>query len=98
MKLIIKVIFSAVKLLINLILLPLDLLINSVAPDLTNVISSVNGFFTYITDAILWVKSWLPFYDIFWTSLVAVLVFKYTVPMITHIIKLILAWYDKLKP
>lgn len=98
MKYLIKAFFKVIKLLINLILLPLDLLIQNVAPDLSNIISSVNGFFTYITDAILWVKSWLPFYDIFWTSLVAVLVFKYTVPMITHLIKLVLAWYDTLKP
>lgn len=98
MKLIVRVIFKAIKLLINLVLLPLDLLVQSVAPDLTDIIASVNGFFTYITDAILWVKSWLPFTSLFWTLLASVLVFKYTVPMITHAIKVILAWYDTLKP
>lgn len=98
MKLIIKVIFNAIQTLINLILLPLDLLIQNYAPDLSGVISNVTNFFDYVTDAVLWVKSWLPFTTAFWTILVAVLVFKYTIPLITHIIKVILAWYDTLKP
>lgn len=98
MKLIVKVIFKAVKALITIVLTPLDLLVNSVAPDISSLISNVNGFFSYITTAILWVKSWLPFTTAFWTILAGVLVFKYTVPMITHTIKTIIAWYDTLKP
>lgn len=98
MKIIIKVIFKAIKILINAVLLPLNLLINSMMPDVADAISSINGFFSYITDACLWVKSWLPFYDWIWTLLVSVLIFKISVPAVAHIIKLVLAWYDKLKP
>lgn len=98
MKLIVKVLFSAVKALINLVLLPIDTIVHALMPDLSGAISQINSFFSYITDAILWVKSWLPFATSFWTILTAVLVFRYTVPLAVHGIKTVVAWYDTLKP
>lgn len=98
MKLIVKVIFKAVKSLINLILLPLDLVINGLFPDISSLITNVNSFFNSITTGILWVKSWLPFTTTFYVVLVAVLTFNILVPFTVHTIKNIIAWYNRLKP
>lgn len=98
MKFLIKALFKVIKLLINLVLLPLNLLVQNVFPDTANLISNVNSFFTKITEGVLWVKSWLPFTDTFYIILVSVLVFKFTVPLIVHTIKLVVKWYNALKP
>lgn len=98
MKWLIKVIFKAVKLLLTAILTPLNLIINQFMPGVADIISQINGFFTAITNGVLWVKSWLPFTSAFYTILVSVLTFSIMVPLLTHSIKVIVAWYNKLKP
>lgn len=98
MKWLIKVIFKAVKLLISVILAPIDAVLESLAPEVSGIIAGVVQFFEFLTDVVIWVKSWLPFTDAFWVALAGVLIFKYTIPLATHTIKVIVAWYNKLKP
>lgn len=98
MKWLLKAIFSGIKFLINAILLPLNILISALFPSVNSVVGYVNGFFNWIEQFVLWVKSWIPLPQEFWTIFVAVIVAYYTVPLVVHTIKLILAWYDTLKP
>lgn len=98
MKFLIKVIFKAVKLLITLITAPLDLLIKGLLPDISHGLSQVASFFDWLTDFVGYVLSWLPFTSSFYVFLIACLVFYYTIPLVAHTIKLIVAWYNALKP
>lgn len=98
MKFVIKVIFKALKILIRGVMLPINVIVGEFFPDVAEVVGMVNLFFQNITSGILWVKSWLPFTTGFYTTLVAIITFRLTVPLLVHGIKLLIKWYNVLKP
>lgn len=98
MKLIIKVIFSAIKGLIGLLLTPLDLLISNVFPDIASGLSYISGFLDWLTDFIRFVLSWLPFSSSFYIFISLCLGFYYLVPLMVHAFKIVINWYIALKP
>lgn len=98
MKWLIKAVFKVVKLLINIVLAPINLVITELMPATSNAITSVNQFFDKIKDGVLWVKSWLPFDEVFYIFLFSVLSYKFLAPLVAHSIHLVVGWYNKLKP
>lgn len=90
-------IFDLVIGLVNVILAPIDLVIEQFLPSLNDVLSSISQFFNYLGNIIPWLSSWLHFPSWFVSFVIAYFVFKLTVPLVVHTIKLAVAWYDKLK-
>lgn len=95
---IIKGIFSLVISLVEVLLYPIDLVINSALPGVSDALGYVSTFFNYILQFIPWILSWFNLPSVFITFVVAYWVFKLTVPLAVHTVKLALAWYDKIKP
>lgn len=98
MKLIVNVILSFVTVLINLILLPINTLIETYFPPIQTALTSVNNLLGWLSDFTTWVISWLPFDSNFFTFTLVALVFIYTIPAITNIIKLVVKWWHYLVP
>lgn len=95
---ILKGIFKLVISLVNLILMPIDSLINSAFPSIASGLSYVNDFFNYINQFMSWILSWFHVPSPFLSLVVGYLVFKLTVPLAVHTVKLALHWYHILKP
>lgn len=84
--------------LINLLLYPIDALIETALPSLSSALSAVGSFFTVALQSIGWVISLTGISSSVISLVVAYYVFKLTVPMLFYLIKLVLAWYNRLKP
>lgn len=95
---ILKGIFKLVIALVNLLLTPIDTLINSVFPDISSVLNTIGNFFNQILSFIPWILSWFHLPNYFITFVVAYWVFKLSVPLVVHTVKLAIKWYDKIKP
>ena len=95
---IIKGIFKLVIILVNAILTPINLLINSAFPSISTALSYVNDFFNYIGSLMSWILSWFHVPNPFLTLVVGYLIFRLSVPLAVHTIKLALHWYHILKP
>ena len=98
MKLIVKAVLKLVMRLISLLLLPIDTLINQHLPALASALDSVSDFLTWLTTFAKWVLSWLPLGTQFYAFLIAVLVFRFTFPLLVEIVKLAIKWYHYLVP
>lgn len=95
---ILKGIFSLVVGLVNLLLSPIDSLINSAFPSISTGISYINSFLDFINNLMSYILSWFHLPDAFITLIVGYVVFKLTLPLAIHTIKLAIKWYDKIKP
>ncbi len=95
---IIKGIFKLVIALVNVLLTPIDLLISNAFPSITDALNYINSFFNYIEQFMSWILSWFHVPPAFLTLVVGYLVFKLTVPLAVHTMKLALHWYHILKP
>lgn len=84
--------------LINLLLYPIDALIESALPSLSSALSAVGSFLNVALQSIGWVISVTGISSSVISLVVAYYVFKLTVPMLFYLIKLVLAWYNRLKP
>lgn len=91
-------IFKLIIGLVSVILSPIDLLITNALPSLDNALRAVASFFTYIGSSIGWVISLTGLSSETLSLLVLYFTFKLTAPMLFYMIKLALAWYNKLKP
>lgn len=96
-----KIIMGILKLiigLVSLLLTPIDNLITSALPDLSNALNSISAFLNYCTQSIGWVISLTGLSP----SVISIIVMYYgfvlTAPLLFYMIKLVLSWYDKLKP
>ena len=87
-KAILKGIMKLIIGLVSLILAPIDLLIQSALPQLSSAFTAIGNFLNLISSGIGWAIS----------LLVAYYVFTLTAPMLFYMIKLALAWYNRLKP
>lgn len=97
-----KLMSAIIKLIIKLVtvlMTPINSLITNMLPqDIVNGLNSIGSFFQVVSNGIGWVisASGIPSSAI--AIIVATLTFKLTVPILVHLTKLALAWYDKLKP
>lgn len=91
-------IMSLIIALVSIILAPIDLLIQSALPDLSNALTSVGNFFNLIGSSIGWGISVLGLSNETISLIVLYFTFKLTAPLLFYMIKLALAWYNKLKP
>lgn len=93
-----KGIMKLIMTLVNVLLLPIDALISTVLPDLSNALDSVASFLNMCTQSIGWVISLVGLSPNVISLIVLYFGFSLTAPMLFYLIKLALAWYDKLKP
>lgn len=96
-KAIINGIMSLVIGLVNILLKPIDLLINQFLPGLDNAFSVINNFFDMLGDVVPWLISYTGLSSVLISTIVDILVFILTVPIMIEAIKLAIRWYDKLK-
>ena len=95
-----KIISGIIKLIVGLvtvILTPIDNLITSALPDLSTALNSISGFLNLCTQSIGWVISLLGLPPTAISLIVMFYGFSLTAPMLFYMIKLAIAWYDKLK-
>lgn len=95
-----KILLGIIKLMIGLvsvILTPIDSLITSALPDLSNVLDSVSGFLSIATSSVGWVISLTGISSSVISLIVLYYGFKLTAPLLFYMIKLAIAWYNKLK-
>ena len=96
-KAIINGIFNLVLGLVDIVLAPIDALITQFIPGLSDILTYIGKFFNYILQFIPWVCSWFHLPSWLITFVIAYYVFKLTVPLLVHSVKLALSWYDRLK-
>lgn len=84
--------------LVSLILLPIDALILSVLPDLSNAFTAIGTFLNICGSGIGWAISLSGLSSSTISLIVAYWAFTLTAPMLFYMIKLALAWYNRLKP
>lgn len=94
---IINGIFNLILALVNTILAPIDNVITQFLPGLADVLNYISQFFNYILQFIPWICSWLHLPTWLITFVIAYYVFKLTVPLLVHTVKLALSWYNRLK-
>ena len=94
---ILKGVISLIVGLVSLILSPIDNLILSALPDLSNALTAVGNFFNFINTGIGWVVSATGLSNETLSLIALYFTFKLTAPMLFYMIKLALAWYNKLK-
>ena len=90
-------IFNVIISLVSVILSPIDNLIVSYLPDVANGITAIGQLFSTIGTSIAWGISLTGISSECISLIVTYYVFKLTVPMLFYLIKLALAWYNKLK-
>lgn len=96
-----KLLLGIIKLivsLVTLILTPIDNLIQSVLPELSSAFTAIGNFLNVISGGIGWVISLTGLSNNTISLIVAYYGFVLTAPMLFYMIKLALAWYDRLKP
>lgn len=91
-------IFKFFTIVISALLSPIDNLITSALPDLSNALNAVSAFFQLALRSIGWVISLSGLSSNVIGLIVAYFAFKLTAPMLFYFIKLVLAWYNRLKP
>ena len=97
-KAILKGIMKLIIGLVSLILAPIDLLIQSALPQLSSAFTAIGNFLNLISSGIGWAISLSGLSSETISLLVAYYVFTLTAPMLFYMIKLALAWYNRLKP
>lgn len=96
-----KLLMGIIKLLTSLItavLSPIDALIIQNIPGLSSALVAVNSVLSFITNGIGWVVSLTGLSSECISLIVSYYVFKLTVPLLFDAVKLVISWYDKLKP
>lgn len=90
-------IFNIIINLVNVILTPIDALIENSLPSLNSAISAIGELFALIGSSIGWGISLIGIPTECIQLIVLYYSFKLTVPIGFYIIKLAIAWYNKLK-
>lgn len=93
-----KGIIGLIVSLVSVILAPIDSLITSALPDLASALNAISGFLNVIQTGIAWAVSATGLSPLALQVIVMYFVFKLTAPMLFYMIKLALAWYNRLKP
>lgn len=93
-----QALFNLIIGLINILLSPIDAIIQAAFPAVASLLSSVNSMFTIASTGIGWVVgvSCLP--PLAFQLLLSYYTFILTVPLAISSIKLVIRWYNALKP
>lgn len=95
-----RILMGIIKLIIGLVsglLAPIDSAITSLLPNVSNILSSVGGFLSVATRSIGWVISLTGISPTIISIIILYYGFKLTAPLAFYMIKLALAWYNKIK-
>lgn len=84
--------------LVTLILSPIDNLIQSALPQLSDAFTAIGNFLNLISSGIGWAISLTGLSSSAISLIIAYYTFTLTAPMLFYMIKLALAWYNRLKP
>lgn len=84
--------------LIHILLLPIDALISTFLPTLNVAFNSIADYLTIIFSVMGWVISLSGIPTVALTLLIAYYTFKLSLPIVVWGIKVIINWYDALKP
>lgn len=90
--------FELIISLVNILLSPIDLIIQAAFPSLTSVLSSINAFFSLLLSGLGYAASWTLVPPTVFQLLLLFYTFKLTVPLAISSIKLVIRWYNALKP
>lgn len=82
---------------IALLLTPIDNLILSLLPDLSNALTAIGSYLNIIAGSIGWAISLSGLSSSTISLIITYYVFKLTAPITFYLIKLAVAWYNKLK-
>lgn len=93
-----NVLFKVILGLINIVLFPLNALIDTLLPDLSNALSIMGSYFGVLGDYISFGLSYLGFYHEYIVSACLIITAIVMVPFTAHTIKLVVKWYNALKP
>lgn len=91
-------IVQLVVVLLRLILMPIDALISTALPSLETAFTAIGSLFTTISTVVGWGLSLLNISSFALNFIVAYYVFVLTVPIFVWTFKLVIRWYNKLKP
>lgn len=91
-------VISLIISLVNIILTPIDAIIVSALPDLSNAFTAIGSFLNIAGQSIGWVISLTGLSASTISLVVTYYTFKLTAPFLFYMIKLALAWYNKIKP
>lgn len=95
---ILKGIISLIVGLVSLILAPIDNLIASALPDLATGLNAISQMLNVVQSGLAWAVSATGLSSLALSLIVMYFLFKLTAPLLFYMIKLALAWYNKLKP
>lgn len=84
--------------LVNIILSPIDLIISSAFPALGDVLASINSFFALASQGLGWVIGLTCLPPLAFQLLLLYYTFILTVPLAISSLKLVIRWYNALKP
>lgn len=90
-------VFHLVFKIVNVVLEPLNYLIETTIPGLSSIVSLVGAFFTWLSDLIPWVVSYLGLSQEILNLIVIFITFRITTTLSVNIIKFSLNWYRSLK-
>lgn len=90
--------FELVINLVNILLSPIDLLIQAAFPDLSQILSAINAMFSLVLQGLGWVIGLTMLPPVAFQILLLYYTFKLTVPLAISSIKLVIRWYNALKP
>lgn len=82
---------------ISLLLVPIDNLILSLLPDLSHALTAIGSYLNIISQGLGWAISLSGLSSATISLIVTYYVFKLTAPICFYLIKLAVAWYNKLK-
>lgn len=91
-------IFDFIISFVNLLLSPIDLIINQFLPDLSTALGYVNSMINLALNSISYVVSLTMLNPDLVAALYAYVLFLITVPITIRSIKLVIKWYNILKP
>lgn len=90
--------FKLIISLVNVLLLPIDTIIQAAFPAVTDLLSSVNSMFNLGLSAIGWVIGLTCVPPLAIQLIVVYYTFILTVPLAISSIKLVIRWYNAIKP
>lgn len=90
--------FSLIINLVDIILLPIDTIIQSAFPSVAQLLASVNSMFSLVLSGLGWVIGLTCLPPLAFQLLLLYFTFILTVPIAISSIKLVIRWYNAIKP
>lgn len=98
MKFLITVLTTFLKTMVGALLSPIDHLLATQVPEIADAIAQVGSLFSWAGNFVNWVLSWIPLNTSIFNFLIAIWVFKLTIPLGVEAVKTIVKWWHALAP